>query len=262
MNKMFFEDTVFNQDIGGMDTSKVTDMDEMFRSATAFNQDIGVWETSGVTDMKYMFTYATAFNQDIGDWDTSSVTDMRNMFANAYDFDQDIGGWDVGDLAGASDMFKNIKLSTPNYDALLIGWNAHSLQSEVPFSGGNSTYCSGETACGLMTGTDNWVISDLGKDCSEPEIEVTGLGVHITDGDTTPRILDGTNFGTKVPGGTPITHTFTISNTGFTDLILNGPPSVLLATGTHFRVTQQHGYKRYSGNLPDHFRSAVHWCLH
>ena len=43
------------RDIGGWDTSNVTDMRAMFYDATAFNQDIGGWNTSKVTDMSYMF---------------------------------------------------------------------------------------------------------------------------------------------------------------------------------------------------------------
>jgi hypothetical protein len=38
-------------------------------------------------------------------------------------------------------MFRFIKLSTPNYDSLLIEWsNLTSLQSGVSFDGGNSQY--------------------------------------------------------------------------------------------------------------------------
>ncbi|GAG56298.1 unnamed protein product, partial [marine sediment metagenome] len=41
----------------------------------------------------------------------------------------------------AADMFLGVKLSTQNYDALLIGWDAQTLQNDVTFNGGNSTYC-------------------------------------------------------------------------------------------------------------------------
>jgi len=239
MDSMFFESPNFNQDVGGWDTSKVENMGEMFRSSSVFNQDIGGWDTSSVTDMDYLFLYAVDFNQDIGDWDTSGVTDMSFMFYHADTFDQDIGGWDVEALTDATSMFSAAKLSIPNYDALLNGWNAQDLIDDVIFGGGYNTYCTGETARNQMTGIDNWSITDNGKDCSEPEIEVTGLGVHITSGDTTPRTSDGTNFGILFVGGTPITRTFTISNPGYTDLLLTGTPTVTLTDGTHFSVTQQ-----------------------
>jgi hypothetical protein len=62
-----------------------------------------------------------------------------------------------------------------------------------------------------------------------PEINVTGNGVSIPDGDTTPSTSDHTDFGSAdVTSGT-VTRTFTIQNTGTGPLSVN-PVSV---SGTH-----------------------------
>ena len=75
-----FHSAVFNQNIGGWDTSSVTDMKYMFNNEWVFNQNIGSWDTSNVTDMDTMFRDARAFNNDgsnsINNWDVSKVTNM------------------------------------------------------------------------------------------------------------------------------------------------------------------------------------------
>ena len=59
-----------------------------------------------------------------------------------------------------------------------------------------------------------------------PEIDVTGRGVSISDGDTTPTTDDDTDFGSLDVIGSTAAHTFTIRNTGTAALTLTGAPLV------------------------------------
>lgn len=164
LNGMLSSATVFNQDIGGWNVSNVTNMSQVLRNAKAFNQNIGGWNTSKVTDMSFMFDGAPAFDQDISGWDVSKVTNMSSLFRNATAFNQDIGGWNVGNVTDMSNMLWGsafnqdiggwnvgnvtnmssilniVTLSPANYGALLIGWAAQTLKSNLSFSGGFSKY--------------------------------------------------------------------------------------------------------------------------
>ncbi|WP_130736332.1 choice-of-anchor D domain-containing protein [Flavobacterium sp. J27] len=74
--------------------------------------------------------------------------------------------------------------------------------------------------------TSPWYIQDVSVFCgtppSGPEINVTGNGVTIVDGDTTPSSTDNTNFGSTLIN-TNIIQTFVIQNIGTTDLSLSLP---------------------------------------
>ena len=105
MSKMFYGATSFNQNIGGWKTSMVTNMSNMFYGASSFNQKIVYWDTSNVTDMSGMFSYASSFNHYIGSWDTSSVTDLSGMFSYALSFNQNIGYWDTSSVINMRYMF-------------------------------------------------------------------------------------------------------------------------------------------------------------
>ncbi|MEM7030389.1 MAG: putative Ig domain-containing protein [Chloroflexota bacterium] len=61
-----------------------------------------------------------------------------------------------------------------------------------------------------------------------PVMTVLGQGQIIAKGDTTPTLLDGTEFGVH-PVGFPVTHTFTISNSGLVALTLSDVPPVTIS---------------------------------
>ena len=143
----------------------VTSMAGMFQYVSVFNGDIANWNTGNVTDMSSMFEGCISFNQDIGGWHTANVINMENMFYGATSFNQNIGGWDISNTTSMADMFRNLSLSTPNYNALLTGWAAQEVQSNIVFHGGNSMYSGGGaiTARATLTGDpNNWTITDGG----------------------------------------------------------------------------------------------------
>lgn len=55
-----------------------------------------------------------------------------------------------------------------------------------------------------------------------PEIEVAGLNNSILDGDSTPTVVDGTNFGTVQQNGSTVTSSFVVTNIGDSDLVISG----------------------------------------
>ncbi len=161
MYSMFRIASAFNQPLE-WNVSNVTNMGSMFYSAGSFNQPLD-WNVSNVTNMSAMFEYAISFNQPL-DWDFSSVTTMTYMFYNASEFNQDIGNWDVSAVTTMSNMFTNVTLSEENYDALLKGWSMQTLQTGVPFNGGNSKYCAAETERQSIIDDFGWNITDGGND--------------------------------------------------------------------------------------------------
>jgi len=75
----------------------------------------------------------------------------------------------------------------------------------------------------------------------EPEMDVLGNSVSITDGDATPSVADDTDFGSVAADSGTVVHTFTIENTGDADLNLTDSPEVQIsgAQAGDFTVSSQ-----------------------
>ncbi len=79
-------------------------------------------------------------------------------------------------------------------------------------------------------GTYNFDIQGTGT-VPSPEINITGNGNSIADGDVTPSALDDTNFGSVPEAAGSQVNTFTIENLGVLDLSLTDPSPYITITG-------------------------------
>ena len=70
---------------------------------------------------------------------------------------------------------------------------------------------------------------DIGAFEFAPEIDITGNGVSIADGDTTPATGDDTDFGSTAVSAGTVVRTFTIANQGNINLSLSGYDLVSLS---------------------------------
>lgn len=130
-----------------------------------FNSSIGQWNMSGVTNTNNFFRVALLFNQPLP-WDMSSVLTAQSMLEFARDFDQSLASWVPSSCGNFALFLRNAGLSTPNYSATLIAWDAlPSLQNGVGFHAGSSQYSAGAAATARANIISNfsWVFTDGGQ---------------------------------------------------------------------------------------------------
>lgn len=127
--------------------------------------------------------------------------------------------------ANWSDLGKGTRVgTTPN-------WQLTGLS--LPASG--KLRARGRTASGYLNGSSTVLeqVADFIPGVSPaPEIAISGNGVEIADGDTTPDAADHSDFGNAGVTGATVVRTFTVANTGNAVLNLTGTPKVVIG-GTH-----------------------------
>ena len=170
----FLNNTSWNRSLDGQDFSGVTDAYEFMRGCSGFNSSVanlsfgtnailygmmqsctaftGIgldsWDTSNVYSFNRTFSSCSNMNGDISGFDTSNVTDMTYMLNQCDAFRGAMDQWDINQVTNLIAFMNGATgITTANYDALLIAWDA---QGTMSFSGtanfGGSKYTSGGAA--------------------------------------------------------------------------------------------------------------------
>jgi len=169
MFAMFSAASLANPDTTGWDTAAVTDMAYLFWQAESATPNTTHWNTALVTNMYALFAEAPLVNPNTSGtgWNTAAVTDMGFMFTDSISANPNTQGWDISNVTKMRGMFNGVTLPTASYDAMLIGFEAQSLQANVEFSGGDSNYCAAVAARADMEAPpNNWIITDGEHDCT------------------------------------------------------------------------------------------------
>lgn len=116
--------------------------------------------------------------------DLSNVSSMVFAFYNNTSFDGDLSSWNIENVTDMTQMLSLSGMSPTNYDNLLIGWAAQTVQNNVPLGAQNLRYCAGENARTTLTGA-GWNITGDSKQCPEDAFITTW---EVTAGDLTIQI--------------------------------------------------------------------------
>lgn len=161
---MYNSCVILNSPIPTSSFNAATNSNNMFNGCHAFNQPIGAGSFTNVTNAGGTFRVMLAFNQPLVNC-FSSIVVATDMFNGTSLFDQDLSSWNVSALTSAANFLNGGSLSTANYDALLVAWDAQTLQSGVSIHFGTSTFTllsAADTARTNMITNDLWTIIDGG----------------------------------------------------------------------------------------------------
>ncbi len=175
----------FNRSLNDWDVSKAQTMDHMFDGASNFDGAITNWDISNVSTAQYMFSDAINFKQDISVWSTTNLQNSTGMFANAISFNHALGTWNLTNLIEAEHMLDACGMSTPNYEATLLGWSSNvNTSNDLGLGALDLVYCD-DTGRNALINTFGWQIVGDSQDpsCGCPSVNAgeSMVGMYCTE---------------------------------------------------------------------------------
>jgi len=162
----------------GGDKLKMLDVENWGGTNLTINHRYAFWCCANLTssatdsptvsgDIGFMFKQCGSIVSGLAGWDLLSVTEMTSFMESSTSYNEDISGWNVSNITTFSNFLRRANgFSTSNYDALLIGWSAQTVQASVTFTTA-AQYTAGVAAeaarTTLTSAPKNWSITDGGS---------------------------------------------------------------------------------------------------
>ncbi|WP_291845123.1 choice-of-anchor D domain-containing protein, partial [Maricaulis sp.] len=154
---------------------------------------------------------------------TGPSADVGGDFIIEIRFGEPITGFDVSELSVTNGVASALSADAGlDFTATITPAGPGAVTVELPADSVLDADLNGNTVSNLFSVT---------AVTPEPEIAVTGLGVSIVDGDSTPNTIDGTLLGSTDTLAGSITRTFVIENSGTGALTLSGGPDFVAISG-------------------------------
>ena len=155
-------------DVSTWNTSSAVRMDYMFRACRSLTTlDVSNWDVSLLQDPTALFSGCSDVTElDVSTWNTGSMVTIRFMFDGCTSLvGLDPSGWDVSGVTSGTDFARSVAISTANYNATLVNWEAQSVQNNVSVNFGSSEYSlssAAATARAALIADYAWTITDGG----------------------------------------------------------------------------------------------------
>ena len=165
-SKMFSNADAFNQPLNNWDLSSAINLSSMFANNDAFNQPINNWNLNSVQNISSLFYNASVFNNPLDNWDTSNITNMVGAFFTASSFNQNLASWNISNVTAMTNMLANSGISQENYDNIIIGWAAQTVQPNINLGANTLQYCDALSARQNLIDNSGWTFTGDSVNCS------------------------------------------------------------------------------------------------
>lgn len=156
-------------DVSAWNTQNVINLSDFVNGCSSLTTlDVSAWNTENVQILEaFVKSCSSLSTLDVSAWNTENVFNIDEMVraCTGISGNFDPSSWNITSLTSGTDFARGINLTTTIYDNILTGWEAQTVNNNVPVHFGTSQYTLGGTADAAraaLVSDHSWTITDAG----------------------------------------------------------------------------------------------------